>query len=136
MFKKFRKRGIGKIYSKGTTIFTQGDPGTDLLHIASGKIALILNHGQSRVRLGVFEKGDIFGIPHLFGQTTRYCSAVALEESKIMTLSKKLILERMHSDPSLMYNICKMLNDRLMGIVDECPCVCDEFGYCETNEQF
>ena len=133
MFKKFRKNKIGTTYDRGAKIFMQKDKGNSLYYVQEGCVALVLNTPTRKVRLGMVRKGAIFGIPHLFGRDTRYCTAIATQETNVIKLDKKVLLAKMHSDPSLMYNISKMLNDRLMAIVDRCPCECDDFGECEHS---
>lgn len=132
MFKKFRKKKnkIGMDYERGAKIFMQKDKGNSLFFVQEGCVALVLNTPSRKVRLGLVKKGGIFGIPHLFGRETRYCTAIATKETNVMKLDKKVMLERMHNDPSMMYRVSQMLNDRLMAIVDRCPCECDDFGEC------
>lgn len=133
MFSKYKRAGLGTSYSPGDKIFKQGGVGASLFIVTQGIVALVLNTGHRKVRLGTLEKSDIFGIPHLFGQEARYCTAVALTDVRITKLDKDLILEKMHTDPSLMFRICKMLNNRLMSLVEVCPCECNDAGKCESD---
>jgi CRP-like cAMP-binding protein len=132
MFKSFRKKkSLGTIYNKHDRIFRQGEAGNSLWYVQSGSVALILKIREHRQLLSVLKKKDIFGIPHLFGEKYRYCTAIAKEDgTAVMKLDKKLMIERMHTDPSFSYNITKMLSERLMGVVRHVPCECSEIGDC------
>ena len=130
-FKKFRKKNkLGKSYERGSNIFLQGGKGNSLFFIQEGCVALVLTTPSRKVRLALVKKGGIIGIPHLFGRETRYCTAIATQDTSVIRIDNKLLLARMHSDPSFMYRISSMLNDRLMAIVDRCPCECDDLGEC------
>jgi len=124
---------IGKTHNKGEIIYLQNDSGNSLYNINSGGVALIVQTVTRTVRICLLKQHDIFGIPHLFGREKRCCTAVVTEDNtNLIKLDKQLILAKMHTDPSFMYNISKMLNDRFMDIIDECPCECDDLGECKS----
>jgi CRP/FNR family transcriptional regulator, cyclic AMP receptor protein len=131
VFRKFGKRKLGKTYNKGDVIFKQGDTGTSLYKVDDGEVALIVEMEKALYLIAGLGKGEIFGISHLFGETVRFCSALAKKDNTtIIKLDKKVILKMMHVDPSFSYKISEILSKRLMGITVNRPCECNLDGVC------
>jgi CRP-like cAMP-binding protein len=104
---------LGKTYAKGEVIVRQGEPGDCMFAIQRGKLEVLLNGPQGEVRTAVLGEGDIFGEMAVFEREVRSASVRALEEAKVLTVDKKTFLRRIQEDPSLAFNLVKMMSGRI-----------------------
>ena len=74
-------------YGESERIFTEGDLGTTMFIVQSGKVRLFRHaDGQKRL-LGVMEKGDFFGEMSILEGLPRMTSAEALEDSELIEIN-------------------------------------------------
>jgi CRP-like cAMP-binding protein len=85
--------GIAKTigeYGRGETVFTQGDPGRDVLYIQSGGVNLSARSKTGRVAVvAALGPGAFFGEGCLAGQLVRRGSATAITPSVILSVHKE-----------------------------------------------
>ncbi len=103
----------GKVlfFREGQTIFHEGQLGSNLFVVLSGKIG-IFNKSKMIAQLGV---GDAFGEMAVLTHRPRTATAAALSEVRLFTLDEKeinAILER-HVAVRLLLNIIHVLSERL-----------------------
>jgi len=107
------KGELGKTYAKGEIIVRQGEIGDCMFAIQRGKLEVLLNGPQGEVRTAVLREGDIFGEMAVFDREVRSASVRALEEATVLTVDKKTFLRRIQEDPSLAFNLVKMMSGRI-----------------------
>jgi CRP-like cAMP-binding protein len=73
----------------GQVIYRQGDSGTDLYVIRSGKVRLFLKADRTKQTLAIIGAGDFFGETALLSDYRRPCWAQAEEESELACLPKE-----------------------------------------------
>jgi len=74
-------------YGAGERIFTEGDLGTTMYIVQSGKVRLFrLVEGQKRIH-GMMEKGDFFGEMSILEGLPRTMSAEAVEDSELIEIN-------------------------------------------------
>lgn len=97
---------------KGETLFTMGDPGRELYLVASGTVELSLPSGQILAAVG---KGQYFGEMALFDDSPRSAKAMALEETRLLSLTRsqlrRVILERPRVSFTLLQGLSKRLRE-------------------------
>src|SRR5436190_2771384 len=82
-----------KILPKGKVLFEEGDPGESLFIVRSGAVELyILSVTGEKIVLTVAEGGDLFGELTLSDQKARTATAVALEESELIVMTRANLL--------------------------------------------
>lgn len=110
-------------FDKGALIFSQGDPGDALYGIASGKVRILTSDDKGHeVFLNLLGPGDTFGEIALLDGLERTASAVAVEPSTLVVISRSQVLKHLKRDPNLALQMMKLLCERLRwvsSIIDE-----------------
>ncbi len=100
-------------FAKGTTIFEQGQPGTELYLVISGQIAIVKN-GRTIVTLG---PGSNFGEMAMLDEPVRSASARAVEDSELMVIPRDAFFAMLKGNPMLavkiLWNMLLRLSARL-----------------------
>ncbi len=92
----------------GETILRKGDPGDELLTIASGRVRI-----QDDVELAVLEAPQFFGELSLLDHEPRAADAVALTDTNLLALRAADLDELMAHRPSIQEEILRELARRL-----------------------
>jgi CRP/FNR family cyclic AMP-dependent transcriptional regulator len=78
---------------KGKTLFEKGDPGEALFIVRTGSVELfILSVTGEKIVLTVAEAGDLFGELTLSEQKSRTATAVALEDTELIVMTRENLL--------------------------------------------
>jgi CRP-like cAMP-binding protein len=95
------KRTVAK-YAARRTIFSQGDPATDVLYIQEGGVRLsVLSKAGREAVIGMLGPGDFFGEGCLAGQSRRMSTATATEPSTILLIQKTEMTRLLHDEAAL-----------------------------------
>src|SRR6187551_840601 len=90
------KRTIAK-YARGTKIFAQGDPATDVLYVQTGSVRLsVLSKTGREAVLATLGPREFFGEGCLAGQPVRMGSAAAVSPSTILIVEKQEMVRLLH----------------------------------------
>jgi CRP/FNR family transcriptional regulator, cyclic AMP receptor protein len=82
-----------KLLPKGRILFEKGDPGESLFIVRTGAVELyILSVTGEKIVLTVAEGGDLFGELTLSDQKARTATAVALEDSELIVMTRSNLL--------------------------------------------
>jgi len=100
-------------YGANERIFTEGDLGTTMFIVQSGKVRLFrLVDGQKRV-LGVMEKGDFFGEMAILEGLPRTGSAEALEDSELIEINSMTFDKMIKGNIEIAIRMLRKLSLRL-----------------------
>jgi len=101
-------------FKKGDAIFFEGDPGQTLYVVESGHVRIYLHceDGQE-TSVNVCTRGDIFGELAVIDGLPRSASAIALEDSVVLALSREQFRECTRRYPQLAFNFLKALSVRV-----------------------
>jgi len=101
-------------FKKGDAIFYEGDPGQTLYIVESGHVRIYLQceDGQE-TSVNVCTSGDIFGELAVIDGLPRSASAIALEDSVVLALSREQFRECTRRYPQLAFNFLKALSVRV-----------------------
>jgi len=88
-------------YIERQTLFAQGDPADSIFYIHSGKVkvTVLSNQGKEAV-IAILGSGQFFGEGCLAGQTHRMYSAIALTDSTIARMEKRVVVQVLHDEPA------------------------------------
>lgn len=91
-----------KKYGEGSTLFFQGDIGENVYFLRKGKIKAMKSNpaGEEQI-LDIFQPGDVFGEVVLFGIDEYPATAVAMEDSELVTLSRSRFKNHFYKHPEL-----------------------------------
>jgi len=82
-----------RLVSKGRILFEKGDPGESLFIVRTGSIELFITSVTGeKIVLTVAEGGDLFGELSLSDQKARTATAVALDDSELIVMTRSNLL--------------------------------------------
>ncbi|MBI5911226.1 MAG: cyclic nucleotide-binding domain-containing protein [Betaproteobacteria bacterium] len=110
---------LGKTYANGEIIVRQGDSGDCMFAIQKGRIEVIRRGKGGEVRVATLEEGEIFGEMAIFEREARSATVRALGETRVLTVDKKTFLRRVQEDPSLAFNLVRMMSQRIRRLSGE-----------------
>jgi CRP/FNR family cyclic AMP-dependent transcriptional regulator len=106
-----RRRELGA----GEVLFSEGDPGDELFLVDSGEVEIFrpTSPGRERISLWRAGKGDHFGEVALLDQGRRSASAVAMIQTRMLTLSREEFLAALVRSPQVAGRVLAHLATRL-----------------------
>lgn len=104
---------LGREYADGETICRQGELGTRMFVIQSGRVRVLRDEGGIEVVLGELASGDIFGEMAMVDHEPRSATVRARGRARILTLDKRAFMRQVHEDPSLAYRILATMSRRI-----------------------
>ena len=130
---RMEQRSAGTImtYSRGETIFTQGDACDDVLCIRTGGVKLsVLSKTGHEAAVATLGPGDFFGEGCLAGLENRTGSATAITPSVIVIIGKEKMARLLHSQHSMSDRFISHMLSRQIGMEEA---LVDQFF--NTSEQ-
>jgi CRP-like cAMP-binding protein len=101
-------------FNRGGVLFTEGDEGTELFVVSSGRIAIANRSIDGRESvMALMERGDLFGEMSLFDGLPRSAEARALEPSDVLAIPFSPLRDIYKAKPELLWNVVEMLAVRL-----------------------
>jgi CRP/FNR family cyclic AMP-dependent transcriptional regulator len=86
-------------FRKKETVFSQGDPGTNVLYIQKGGVRLsVVNEAGKEAVVAVLGPGDFFGEGCLAGQPLRIGTATAITATTALVIEKKEMIRVLHAE--------------------------------------
>ena len=105
---------LGKLYADGEVIVRQGDTGDCMFTIQEGRLEVLADQpGGGQRRIGIMEQGAIFGEMAIFEKEVRSATVRALGPARVLTIDKRTFLSRVQEDPSLAFNLVRMMSQRI-----------------------
>ena len=97
----------------GETIYTEGSWGNNLYIIAEGRIQIVKELDGEPEEIKQLSTGQYFGEIALFDEAPRWDSAIALQDSVLLSLEKKRFISLISQRPHIILEICRFLSMRL-----------------------
>lgn len=111
---------LGRVYEDGEVIVRQGEVGECMYALEEGRLEVLAHHeGRGEVRIGVLEKGAIFGEMAIVEHEVRSATVQALGAARVLTIDRKNFLRRVHEDPSLALNVIRIMSQRIRRLTDQ-----------------
>ena len=110
---KPKKTGNMRTYDVGEIIFCEGEVGKELFIVQAGRVKIFKYVKGQEVVLNVMKDGDIFGELALIDNKPRYASAMPMELSNIITISKQNFSTITETNPGLMAKVITVLSERV-----------------------
>ncbi len=108
------KIAIEKKYSRGETIFFEGDEGNGFYMVNSGKIKIFkMSFSGKEQTLHIFGPGEPFGEVPVFHGDPFPATAETLEKTSVVFFPRKEFIELVHKSPSIAINMLGILSMRL-----------------------
>jgi CRP-like cAMP-binding protein len=110
---------LGKVYTDGERIVTQGEVGHCMYVIQQGKVEVFVESENCEAVLATLKPGTVFGEMALFTKETRSASVRAKGEARILTIDKRAFFKRVQEDPSLAFRILQKMSIRIRKLDTE-----------------
>lgn len=107
-----------KKFAAGDSVFKEGEKGSEMYFIVSGKVSVFKTINGEKIELAVMTKGDFMGEMTLFLNEPRSANAVALEDTQVAVLTKDLLLNEIKTNPQFAYGMIHILLKRIKGSQD------------------
>jgi CRP-like cAMP-binding protein len=100
LLKRVNGGKIVAIYHRKQIVFSQGDPADRVFYIQKGRVRLTVVSKEGKQAVVGFVVADMFfGEGCLAGQQVRMGTATAMEESTILSIEKRAMIQMLHADP-------------------------------------
>jgi CRP/FNR family cyclic AMP-dependent transcriptional regulator len=110
---------LGKVYSDGEIIFREKEKGEMMFVIQAGKVDITKWTHSGEVTIASLGKGEVFGEMALFDKMPRSATAIAREDSRILTVDKRKFISSISRDPTLAFKILESMSQRIRRINNE-----------------
>ncbi len=104
---------LGRLYRDGEVVVRQGELADCMYLILEGKVEVLQRKDEQEYSLAVLEKGDFFGEMGLFDRDVRCATVRALGKAVLLTVDKRMFMQRIHEDPSFAYKILRHMARRI-----------------------
>lgn len=100
-------------YQKGDMVFKEGDGGSEMFVIQSGKVEIYKEiDGQKRFSV-VFEKGDFFGEMSLLESLPRTANALVLEDAELIVINSTVFDQMIRQNIEIAVRMLRKFSSRL-----------------------
>ncbi|MBU1153381.1 GGDEF domain-containing protein [bacterium] len=112
--RKITKIAQEKLYSKGSIIFKENDPGDAFYVIKEGKVCVLkqVKEGIDSI-IATLEKGDFFGEMALIEGDNRNATVEAVEDCQLIMIRRNEFQALIKLDDSIAFTVIKTLGSRL-----------------------
>jgi CRP-like cAMP-binding protein len=100
-------------FAAGEVIFHEGAEGDSMFLVWSGRVAIVKGDLESPVILAYRIAGEIFGEMALLENQPRSASIVALEDTRLLELSRSRFEQLLGEQPAISRSIMEVLSARL-----------------------
>lgn len=105
-----RKRQV----PKGSILFYVDDPGNACYIVIDGKVKIVVNSGDGREHiLGILGLSDLFGEMSLIDGQPRSATAIAVEETSVLTIQREEFMRILADHPGIAMKLLIVLSRRL-----------------------
>jgi len=109
MIRKFKK-----VFMKGQVIFRQGTDGDEMYILEKGRVKISIKIGDSKsMELQTFGAREFFGEMALFGELKRTATAVAIEDTSVIVITRETMTNQLDDLPPWFVTMFKALIERL-----------------------
>jgi CRP-like cAMP-binding protein len=107
-------------FPAGRTVFSAGEPARHMFVVLSGRIKIESPaHGRKRKTYSYLRRGDFFGEMALLDNDRRSASAISVEDSSLLIVSKADFKNLLLTDPALSLALIETLSARLRRADEE-----------------
>lgn len=104
---------LGTLFKKGDVIFNKGDRADCMYVVQKGRVEVVMISDLGTTRLSVRKKGDFIGETSMFACETRFATARAITDCRVLKLDEKSFIAKIHHDPSLAFKTIKHMAKRI-----------------------
>jgi CRP/FNR family cyclic AMP-dependent transcriptional regulator len=119
LFSRLAFSATSRKYRNHQVIFWQGDAATSMFRIEQGYVRLAVSSGkENKPAVSILREGDCFG-EGCIGTALRTCTATSIGQSTIGRIGKRLVVRRLHDEPTFAKLFTAYLLLRLRRVEDD-----------------
>jgi CRP/FNR family transcriptional regulator, cyclic AMP receptor protein len=104
---------FGKEFSRGTVLFSEGEPGKEMYVLQSGRVTISKHVRDVEKVLAVLGPGEFFGEMAIISNKPRNASATVSEEAKLLVIDPKTFEGMIRGNSEIAVRMIKKLAERL-----------------------
>lgn len=105
---------FGRLYKDGEVICRQGELGDCMFVVQHGEVELMRRDGSKEFCLATIGIGDYWGVDGLLEKDhVRTATARAIGDTVILSVEKRMFLNRIHEDPSFVLKVMQNMSKRI-----------------------
>lgn len=124
LFARLGKRSLRKLaglcvpreFETGAVMISEGDTGLGLFVIVSGRVEITKGNGDDTVQLAIMERGDLLGEMALIDDQPRSASAIALESTRCLLITRNSFQTLAEKDPEIAWCLLPTLAERIRDL--------------------
>ncbi len=105
-----------QIFPAGAQIFAKGDAGNFAYVIETGNVEMTTSRNGRKVVLARFRDGDLLGESALVDDEPRAATAVAVEETQVVVLDKRMLREQVANSDETVQLLLRLTLERLRSL--------------------
>lgn len=104
---------FGRVYPAGTVLFREGEPGTEMYVVQSGRVKISKQVGSDARTLAILGPGEFFGEMAILNNKPRTATAEVLEDSRMLVLDAQTFEAMVVGNTEIAVRLIKKLARRL-----------------------
>jgi CRP-like cAMP-binding protein len=100
-------------YADGEIVVREGEQGSDMFVVRSGRIEVFKDVAGHEVRLAVLERGSFFGEMSLLEGLPRSATARAIGPTSLLVLRSGSLLLQIRRDPTFAFELLQQMSHRI-----------------------
>jgi len=107
------RTGLVRRVPAGTHVFHQGDPGSEMFVIQSGRVEIPKRIDERAIVLDTLGRGEFFGEMSVLESLPREADAVATDDVSLLVIGQGALLMRLRRDPTFALELLHALSQRI-----------------------
>lgn len=104
---------FGKEFPRGTVLFREGDPGTEMYVVHRGQVRISFDVGGRETVLSTLGPGEFFGEMAILSGRPRSATATCVEDAKLVVVDGRTFEAMLRSNGEIAARMVRKLADRL-----------------------
>ncbi len=113
------QRARARIYGKGETIYSEGDPADSVWVAAKGRIQIFKYSSQGHpLAIESITPGELFGTLCRLGSNGRNypCTAIAAVDTEVLQIPEREFMDVYNRYPAVVMGVCSLCSQRLQAV--------------------
>ena len=119
---------LGRTFHAGEDIVREGEEASCMYVIQRGEAEVLKNIEGKQCCIDTLGAGDLFGEMAIVEHTTRSTTVRALTDVQVITINQSTFLRRVQEDPSLAFNIMRVMANRIRHLDEELAMIKQDRG--------
>lgn len=104
---------LGRVFAAGTVLFHEGDEGSDMYIIQTGRVRITRRVGGQEMELAVLPAGEFFGEMAIVNDRPRSATATVVDEALLLVIDSHTFEAMIRGSAEIAMRMIKKLSDRL-----------------------